>query len=56
MPFALSCSSASYHAACPSQPAGMRTRQPRSLLVGLMWMDPQRNDPLGNIRCVEGEG
>lgn len=37
--------------------AGLRMRQPRSLLVGLMWLDPQRQDPLGNIRsvCALGE-
>lgn len=34
----------------PSPGTGMRMRQPRSLLVGVMWMDPQRQDPLGNIR------
>lgn len=27
-------------------------RVPQSLLVGLMWTDPQRRDPLGNIRCI----
>ena len=25
-------------------------RRPQSLLAGIMWMDPQRQDPLGNIR------
>ncbi|EFN57426.1 hypothetical protein CHLNCDRAFT_20925, partial [Chlorella variabilis] len=29
---------------------GMRMRRPQSLLMGLMWVDPQRQDPLGNIR------
>jgi mannosyl-oligosaccharide glucosidase len=30
--------------------AGLRTRTPRSLLVGLMWVDPGRGDALDNIR------
>ena len=32
---------------------GLRTRQPQSLLVGMMWTDPQRQDPLGNIRYTQ---
>lgn len=37
---------------------GMRMRQPRSLLVGLMWVDPHRHDPLGSIRheAQQGDG
>ena len=30
----------------------MRTREKLSLLVGLMWADPQRTDVLENIRWV----
>lgn len=33
-------------------PAGMRMRRPQSLLVGLMWVDPEREDSLYSIRCV----
>ena len=32
----------------------MRTREKLSLLVGLMWADPQRTDVLEDIRWVGG--
>ncbi|KAL4859841.1 Mannosyl-oligosaccharide glucosidase GCS1 [Chlorella vulgaris] len=35
---------------------GMRMRRPQSLLFGLMWLDPQRLDPLGNIRHEARQG
>ena len=30
--------------------AGMRMRVPESPLLGVMWVDPGRDDPLNNIR------
>lgn len=35
----------------PRRGAGMRMRRPQSLVAGVMWMDPNRWDPLNNIRC-----
>ena len=35
--------------------AGMRMRVPQSLLVGLMWFDPDRPDPLARLRHLAQE-